>query len=661
MSAVARRQRSVGRLVALGALMCVVLAVCASSAGAATADTAYNALGVDSPDQQANEIFGQRIESANLGDGVTDVFASSYLANFFSHTLNATAAGQVTLFNGKDRSIRYELFSPEPQDNAQFGFYIQNLGDVNRDGKDDLAVGAPSENVDAAGNACTAGAAGCNANSGKVFVFEGSSGQLLYAINSPDPQSHIPPPGTSFRGFGSRIGSAGDVNGDGIADIIVGASSYDVPANCSTVSPLPATCHTGEGEAWIFSGKDGSLIRPLKLPSSDEPAAPCSSSCGSFGGTVQGPGDVNGDGVPDQFVSAYSLKTGTPTPDHDGRVYIFSGKDGSLLTRIDAPVPGAKQFFGLQDVGRNTPGDVNGDGAADIYVDSFAQAGPGGAGEGRAWVFDGKASVAAGHGVLLYEVQDPAPAAAKAFGFTADTTDYNKDGTPDLFVGGLGGGDHEVYVSNGKDGSPLKTLALPASEIQPTVGKNSGTELGAGLRALGDVNGDGEPDYVTGAAYQDVGGRQDQGKLYFFLSNVPPVPVVQPGVVQPVLPPGVLPPTTRRPPVLPRANLPGLRLSARRLVRGHRTIFIVRGSLRPPPSIVGSQRSRVCHGSVTVAARRGNKTGATKTVGLRKDCSFSLRIVVSTRKLGRKGRYNIRARFHGNANINARSQTTNIH
>ncbi len=645
--------------------MCVVLAVCASSAGAATADTAYSAFGVDSPDQQAGEIFGQRIESANLGDGVRDVFASSYLANFFSHTLNATAAGQVTLINSKDRSIRYELFSPEPQDNAQFGFYIQNLGDVNGDGKDDLAVGAPGESVDAAGNPCTAGAAGCNANSGKVFVFEGSSGQLLYTINSPDPQSH---PGTSFRGFGSRIGSAGDVNGDGIADIIVGSPSYDVPANCSTVTPFPANCHKGEGEAWIFSGKDGSLIRSLKLPASDEPAAPCLSSCGSFGGTVQGPGDVNGDGVPDQFVSAYSLKTGTPTPDHDGRVYIFSGKDGSLLTRIDAPVPGAKQFFGLQDVGRNTPGDVNGDGAADIYVDSFTQGGPGGAGEGRAWVFDGKASVAAGHGVLLYEVQDPAPAAAKAFGFTADTTDYNKDGTPDLFVGGLGGNDHEVYIDNGKDGSPLKTLTLPPSEFQPSMPGNSGTELGAGLRALGDVNGDGEPDYVTGAAYQDVGGRQDQGKLYFFLSNVPAAGgTTVPGTT---VPGTTVPGTTVivrgttvivRPRVLPRANLPGLRLSARRLVRGHRTIFLVRGSLRLPPSIAGSQRSRVCHGSVTVAARRGHKTGATKTVGLRKDCSFSVRIVVSTRKLGRKGRYNVRVRFHGNANINARSQTTNIH
>jgi len=119
--------------------------------------------------------------------------------------------------------------------------------------------------------------------------------------------------------------------------------------------------------------------------------------------------------------------------------------------------------------------------------------------------------------------------------------------------------------------------------------------------------------------------------------------------------------TGPRPGVLPRANLPGLRLSARRVRRGSRTVFIVRGSLRLPPSIPGSQRSRVCHGSVTVAARRGSKTGATKTVGLRKDCSFSVTLVASTSKLGRKGRYNVRVRFHGNTNINARSQTTNIH
>ena len=122
-------------------------------------------------------------------------------------------------------------------------------------------------------------------------------------------------------------------------------------------------------------------------------------------------------------------------------------------------------------------------------------------------------------------------------------------------------------------------------------------------------------------------------------------------------PPGSTPGPSGR---LPRANLPGLRLSGRRRVRGRRTIFVIRGVLRLPASIPASERPLVCRGLVTVAVRRGHKTGGTKTVRLRKDCSFSLTIAVSTRRLGGKGRYNIRVRFHGNANLNARSQTTNI-
>ena len=101
---------------------------------------------------------------------------------------------------------------------------------------------------------------------------------------------------------------------------------------------------------------------------------------------------------------------------------------------------------------------------------------------------------------------------------------------------------------------------------------------------------------------------------------------------------GIIPGITR-PPVLPRANLPGLRLSARRVVRGGRTVFIVRGSLRLPPSIPVSKRALVCRGLVSVAAGRGHKTAGSRTVGLGRDCSFSLRIVVPTSKLGRKGRY----------------------
>jgi len=511
-------------LAGLGGLTCAALAVCATSAFAATGRTSYDVFGFNSPDHQAGEIFSQRLEDVSLGGRVRDLFASSYLADLPAGHDSAAipGAGEVTLINSKDRSKRYEIFSPEPQANANFGFYLANIGDVNGDGKDDLAVGAPGESVDAAGKPCTAGTAGCNENAGKVFVIQGSTGKLLYAIKSPDPQSH---PGSSFRGFGARIGTAGDVNGDRVPDIIVGASSYDSPSGCSNLSPLPADCHKGEGEAFILSGKNGSLIRTLHLPPSDKPAGSCSvpkatTPCGSFGGSVQSPGDLNGDGVPDQLVSAYSLR---PTPDRGGRVYLFSGKNGSVLTRIDAPEAGPNQFFGLQDVARNTPGDVNRDGVPDIYISAFNQVGTAGPGQGKAWVFDGKASVATGHGVVRYQVKDPTPTASEAFGFAASKTDYNKDGTPDLFVGGIGPDDREVYIINGKNGSALKTLALPGSAFQRSAPDNDGSELGTSSRALGDINHDGEPDFVGGAAYQDVGGKVDEGKVFFFVSSVPAV------------------------------------------------------------------------------------------------------------------------------------------
>lgn len=54
--------------------------------------------------------------------------------------------------------------------------------------------------------------------------------------------------------------------------------------------------------------------------------------------------------------------------------------------------------------------------------------------------------------------------ASEPFGFTASKGDYNKDGVPDLLTGGIGRNDREIYVSDGRDGSPLKTLRLPDSE-----------------------------------------------------------------------------------------------------------------------------------------------------------------------------------------------------
>jgi hypothetical protein len=65
---------------------------------------------------------------------------------------------------------------------------------------------------------------------------------------------------------------------------------------------------------------------------------------------------------------------------------------------------------------------------------------------------------------------------------------------------------------------------LPPSEAQGPEPGNNGSSLGWSSRAPGGLNGDGEPDYVAAAPYTDVNGTQDQGKVYFFLSNVPDPP-----------------------------------------------------------------------------------------------------------------------------------------
>jgi hypothetical protein len=163
-------------------------------------------------------------------------------------------------------------------------------------------------------------------------------------------------------------------------------------------------------------------------------------------------------------VSAGSLR---PDQTRHGVVYAFSGADGEVLTRIEQPEPDTSAFFGFQDVDRFAPGDLNGDGVPEIYALGWLQDGPNGEqSAGRPWIFDGAKSVAAGEGVLLYEIENPDLAPSKTFGWSMSKTDYNKNGTPDLYIGTSSAADDPMYVFDGRDGSLLKKLSLPSSELQ---------------------------------------------------------------------------------------------------------------------------------------------------------------------------------------------------
>ena len=324
-----------------------------------------------------------------------------------------------------------------------FGVSVSGAGDVNGDGFADLIVGAAQDDNN-------------GADAGSARVLSGLNGSVLYTFNGDSP----------FDFFGVSVSGAGDVDGDGYADLIVGARGDD---------------NNGErsGSARVFSGLDGSILYTFDGDSAAD----------TFGASVSGAGDVNGDGFADLIVGAAQDDNNGFS---SGSARVFSGLDGSILFTFDGD--SAIDLFGISVSGA---GDVDGDGFADLIVGARRDDNNGDS-SGSARVFSGA------DGSVLYTFNGDSPFDFFG-GSVSGAGDVDGDGFADLIVGA------HLDDNNGTDSGSARVFSgFDGSVLYTFDGDSAFDQFGVSVSGAGDVNADGFADLIVGA-FQDDHNGTDSG------------------------------------------------------------------------------------------------------------------------------------------------------
>ena len=261
--------------------------------------------------------------------------------------------------------------------------------------------------------------------------------------------------------FGERVARLGDVNGDGIGDVLVSSPPED-----DGVAPYDRTHF---GAVRVLSGADGSILRKHLGP---EPA-------GQYGIGIAAGSDLDGDQVGDYVIASYLLPNYMTGPT-EGIADVYSGATGALLHALKGELDG--DGFGSH---VRFLGDVDADGVDDLGVGAeWVDASPTKPQSGRVYVYSGRTAT------VLYRITGLK--AMEFMGTINGVGDVNADGHADFAVGSCGfnagpNGEGKVSVHSGATGKKLYTL----------VGENPGDGFGSNLCPLGDVNADGATEFAV--------------------------------------------------------------------------------------------------------------------------------------------------------------------
>ncbi|MEW5985349.1 MAG: FG-GAP-like repeat-containing protein [Chloroflexota bacterium] len=399
------------------------------------------------------------------GDGYSDVIVG---ANWYDN--DQTWEGRAFLYYGSASGLlAAPAWTAEGNQNyANFGYAVGTAGDVNGDGYSDVIVGAYQYS-----NGET--------SEGRATVYYGSASGLSLTADWTAEGNQ------ANASFGIAVGTAGDVNGDGYGDVIVGAHRY-------------SNGHTREGRAYVYYGSAAGLSTTAAWTAEGDQYL------AGFGRAVGAAGDVNGDGYNDVVVGAQYYDNGQYD---EGRAYLFHGSAAGLSTTANWTAEGDQRYayFGYA---VSTAGDVNGDGYADLAVGAYYYDN-GEEDEGRAYVYYGSPGGLAATANWTGESNQ----ASASYGWSVGVAgDVNGDGYADLVLGApaYDGGQTDEGRAAVYYGGPN---GLPAAFDWDYQSDQASAFLGRAVGTAGDVNGDGYSDVITGANYFD-NDLTDEGRAFVF-------------------------------------------------------------------------------------------------------------------------------------------------
>ncbi|VEP16461.1 Type I secretion target GGXGXDXXX repeat protein domain protein [Hyella patelloides LEGE 07179] len=436
------------------------------------------------------------------------------------------------------------------------GSSVSNAGDVNGDGIDDLIIGAPGagEEVNYSGYY---GEYTSSDRRGEAYIIFGrtegfdvelnvsaldvSNGFQLSGINSDD-------------NLGRSVSNAGDVNGDGIDDLIVSAPFADNPSDS----------YNSDGEAYIIFGSTEGFDSKLDVSTLDGSNGfiiPGNADGDNLGRSVSSAGDINGDGIDDLIIGApeageevTSYYGNYTYSDRRGEAYIVFGSTEGFNTELDLSTLNGSNGFQINGINSydnlgssvSNAGDINGDGIDDLIIgapyandsdDYYSSRGEAYIIFGSTKDFDSELDINALNGSNGFTI--PGNGDNDNLGRSVSNAgDINGDGIDDLIIGAPYAGekvifDYGFYTNSDRRGeayivfgstegfdAELDLSTLDGSNGFQISGINSYDNLGRSVSSAGDFNGDGFDDIIISVPYANSSyDYNTEGQVYLLFGN----------------------------------------------------------------------------------------------------------------------------------------------